>query len=138
MSGLCCLSTLRLMLGTSLSPEVPADFLRIWVILFSIGVMFVIARSGIQAYRAMHGGPLQFLANGRAARDVAIIVLIIEEMVGICDRMSMPNLTWQTPFIQAALILLLISWHYIDRRTYREVNVGRFVEQIESGYDTTR
>jgi hypothetical protein len=114
--------------------EVPEDVLRIWVLLMGVFVMYLSLYAAWKSWRTLRDQPdLKFLMWGRTTREIAVVILLFEELWSLAYRLGNENFTWQTPVLQVAIILLIVAWNMVDRRIYRTVNMDRFISQIQEG-----
>lgn len=119
-----------------LEPHRSEDILRLWVLVFGLGVLWLYARHvwrlckwykrARRRERARHGGyrVLTHIFRGQVARGLCIAVFIGAEMWEVFNRLGNPVMDHRTPVAQVSLILALFAWHELDRRPYFDTDEG--------------
>ena len=123
---------MRMVHSLFLTLQLPEDPLRVWVLLFAVFILSTGVRSIWYNFRSLKNvHSLRPLLWGRAARETGIIVILLLEMYTLFHRLGNPNFNAETPVFQLALVLLFIGWHFVDRRTYKEMDVTRIVQSLQ-------
>lgn len=108
--------------------DVPADFLRIIVLMQIVMLAYVEARSVSRTFRGFFkedkSSPLHPLRMGRLCRGFGMGIALGVFTHFVLLRFGHQHINFLTPLVQLCLIFWLASWHLVDRRDFRAFESG--------------
>jgi hypothetical protein len=106
--------------------DVNFDIIRAFVLtqagIVIVLYVLVLAEGATRLWRGAYAKTpvVRSLLKARMARVMASTIFVCEEIVSVADRLGNHTMNWRTPLLQAALLLLLYAWAYMDRNNFEE------------------